>query len=154
MIVSDLNAMTVYPKIAEIIRHIMAMNPIGLLVGEHSIEGRDLFINRVSGTTRLVENSKSEIHKNYIDIHVVLRGQETLGYMVTPATELFMNEQAFTNDCELVEELEGEQFTTITENQFVVFYPGMWHRPMLCTDEPASIEKMVIKVKLDYLTTH
>ncbi|MFM4749446.1 YhcH/YjgK/YiaL family protein [Aeromonas veronii] len=153
MIVADINHLDNCPHLKTIIQRVIDMDLINLPSGEHLLESRALFINRVSAKSREIAGSKSEIHRDYLDVHLVLSGKETLGYQVCPATEEFMTNNEFTNDCELVETLTGEQFLMIEPSQFVVFYPGIWHRPMLSFGELQQVEKVVIKIQKDYLNS-
>lgn len=151
MIISDINRLDNLPHLRTVFQDVISIDLINLSSGEHLLEGQDLFLNRVSTTSRKMTGSKSEIHRDYIDIHLLLSGKETLGYCVKPATEAFMSNSAFNNDCELVEELVDEQFLTLNEKQFVIFYPGVWHRPMLTIDKISPIEKVVIKIHKNYI---
>ncbi|MDD1780980.1 YhcH/YjgK/YiaL family protein [Enterovibrio sp. ZSDZ35] len=129
-----------------VIERVLALNPLALTSGIHKLDGDDLFINRVSGETRLVEDSQSEIHKQYFDIHLVLEGAENVGFAIPKASTDFMAESTFNNDCELVSDVAGEQFVTLSVGEFFVIEPGIWHRPMIAVGGVAPIEKVVIKI--------
>ena len=46
--------------------------------GSHEIDGERLFVNVVEYTTTTPENRFWEAHREYLDIHVMIRGQEQI----------------------------------------------------------------------------
>ena len=46
--------------------------------GSHEIDGDRLFVNIVEYTTTAPENRFWEAHKNYLDVHVMLCGEEQI----------------------------------------------------------------------------
>ena len=46
--------------------------------GTHEIDGGRLFVNVVEYTTTAAENRFWEAHKDYLDVHVMLKGQEQI----------------------------------------------------------------------------
>lgn len=153
MIISDIKQLDNLSHLKTIFEPILKMDLINLAAGEHLIHGRDLFVSRASITTRHLIDSKPEVHRDYLDIHLVLSGKENIGYQIAPADSHFLANATFNNDYELIDHLTDEQFVTLTPWQFVIFYPGTWHRPTITFDEPAPLEKIVVKVHKQYLAT-
>lgn len=151
MIITNISHLNSVPHLKSILQKVTSIDLINLPSGEHLLEGKTLFLNRISSMSRTVAESKSEIHRDYIDIHLLLSGKETIGYSEKPATKKFMDCSPFHNDCELIDELVGEQFLTLNANQFAIFYPSIWHRPMLNLEKTELIEKVVIKIHKDYV---
>ncbi|PSV49934.1 YhcH/YjgK/YiaL family protein [Photobacterium indicum] len=134
-----------------IILDVMSRDPMQFATGINAIDGENVFVNRISGTTKQVDDALSEIHSRYIDVHIVLAGHEQ--YAAPLATVDVDNIPYFNidNDAALQADIANEQVFTLMEHQCVTFFPGEWHRPMLCVETPSSIEKIVIKVKADWL---
>ncbi|HHQ4645951.1 TPA: YhcH/YjgK/YiaL family protein, partial [Aeromonas veronii] len=80
MIVADIEHLNCLPHLKNIIERVISSDLANLSPGEHVIQGKSLYINRVSGKSRHITESKSEIHRDYIDIHLILSGHETIGY--------------------------------------------------------------------------
>lgn len=153
MIISDLKQLKNFCHLKTIFEQVLKMDLINLTAGEHLIHGRDLFLSRASVTTRHLSDSKPEVHRDYLDIHLVLSGKENIGYRIAPADPLLLANATFNNDYELIDHLADEQFVTLAPEQFAIFYPGTWHRPTITFDKPAALEKIVIKAHKQYLAT-
>lgn len=133
-------------KLYGIINEIMDMNPLKFPVGMTKVDGDDLFVNRISGETKLFEDSLSEIHKKYIDVHVVLKGNEKYRAALEVVNPDEVANFDLDKDAGLQRLIEDEQEFILKENQCAIFFPGEWHRPMLAINEIEVIEKIVIKV--------
>ncbi|MGL5336891.1 MAG: YhcH/YjgK/YiaL family protein [Enterovibrio sp.] len=151
MIISDIKQLANLGPLKNILESVLKMDLINLAAKEHLIDGRDLFLSRASTTTRTLLDSKPEVHRDYLDIHLVLSGQENIGYQIAAADPDLLANAVFNNDYELIDHLENEQFVTLTAGQFAIFYPGTWHRPTITFNEPAPLEKIVVKVHKKYL---
>lgn len=113
--------------------------------GKFEINGDDVFLILVTAMTEPAEHRKSEIHYNYIDIQLLLKGDEVFG--ISGYTEAEYLDKEFENDVCFLPEIENEDFVTLHEGDFVIFYPGEAHRP-LCSagDSPQQIRKAIIKI--------
>lgn len=139
-------------RLSQLIKQALQLDLVKLEEGVHEIDGKEFFVNRVSGETRIMENSLTEVHKDYADVHIVLKGEENIGFSIDPASKAFMNGNTFENDCELKSISPGEVFITLNEGELIYFPAGAWHRPMIALDnQPSSIEKVIIKIKQSYL---
>ena len=65
------------PRLFEFIEsHDILSMPLGI----HEIEGKDLFINNCAPDLFTRDNAPIEVHRDYIDVQVVLEGVETMGW--------------------------------------------------------------------------
>ncbi len=113
--------------------------------GQHTIDGDDFFINVFGYTTADEDNRIWEAHRDYIDVHCVLSGQEIL-------------QQAFLPDCKVGEYEQETDYLPIIDapvrsrcvvspDFLVVFYPEDAHQTGVFIDEtPMAIRKAVFKV--------
>lgn len=115
--------------------------------GSHPIDGDDFFVNVFGYTTTDENNRIWEAHRDYIDVHYMLSGQEIL-------------QQAFLPDCETGEYEKENDYLPITSapvrnrcmvspDFLVVFYPEDVHQTGVAVDDtPMTIRKAVFKVKV------
>jgi len=96
--------------------------------------------------TKAYAESKWEAHRDYIDIHIPLKGAEKDG--VRHLSELVECEPYNAdNDVAFYTSDSDKELYTVNEGQFMLVFPADGHVPMVAVDEPAPIRKLVIKVK-------
>lgn len=88
---------------------------------------------------------KMESHQKYIDIHFVIKGNETLGWKSLNYCDEKIGDFNIEKDYILYQEKEFMKFT-ITKNKFVVFFPEDVHVPSIHTSD---LIKIVMKVKIE-----
>ncbi|MDW7657428.1 MAG: YhcH/YjgK/YiaL family protein [Bacillota bacterium] len=114
--------------------------------GRYAINGDSVYAMVSQYETRPLSEGKWEAHRQYIDIQCVIEGQEQIGYanidgmqVVQPYDEakdvLFLDGPA---DDELV----------LNAGDFTILWPEDVHRPCIAVDQPASVKKVVVKVRL------
>ncbi|MUK37662.1 DUF386 family protein [Aliivibrio fischeri] len=139
-------------RLSQLIKQVLKLDLMKLEEGNHEIDAREFFVNRVNGETRIIEKSLTEVHKDFADVHIVLKGREYIGFSIEPASKTFMDENKFENDCELKTTSKNEVFITLNEGEFIYFPAGVWHRPMIAiNNQPSTLEKVIIKIKQSYL---
>jgi YhcH/YjgK/YiaL family protein len=110
-----------------------------LPLGRTDIEGDDLYVTVSEGETRAPEQVKFEAHRRYIDIQLVVRGQEAIGEPYDPA-----------KDIEFFAVPPRSETLELRAGDFAVFAPGDGHRPSLHLDGPHVSRKAVVKVSVAY----
>ncbi len=113
-------------------------------------------------TTKVVNENGYEAHQKNIDIQYLLKGtekisclpvdelQETQPYNPTTDVAFYaaprhlspVNCQLSTVNCHLSSDL------LLGNGYFTIFFPQDAHMPQLCVDEPTSVKKVVIKIKI------
>jgi YhcH/YjgK/YiaL family protein len=107
-------------------------------------EGLKVIVSNANGKTRETSLAKFECHDKNIDIQVCVKGLETIAWKprekcVTPNGEYNPDKDVrFFNDT-------PDMDFQLTDGQFVIFYPGDVHAPMIGEGE---IKKLVFKVKI------
>ena len=125
---------------------------LNLPQGRTDIEGDEIYINRSSFTSKSREDARWEIHHHYLDIQMVLAGQEQMD--VTPAS-LTMPTQEYnaTTDYQQVQTKDSHPYQTIlmVPGQMTIVFPEDAHRPAIHEDGTTAtpIEKAVIKIRID-----
>ena len=94
------------------------------------LKGDELFINHVLLEGKKKSEQPLEIHQDYIDVHILLSGKETIGWKARE--DLTQETQAYDKaaDCALY----GDTPTTYTDilpGEFVIVYPEDPHAPAI-----------------------
>lgn len=114
--------------------------------GSHEIDGERFFVNIVEYTTTGVENRFWEAHKNYLDIHLMLQGEEKidLNFIQNMGIKEFVEEEDFLP-------MEGEKNASVVlrNGDFLVCYPSDGHRTAVAVSEPVKIKKAIFKVRIE-----
>ena len=90
----------------------------------------------------------AESHKKYLDLQIVLKGKERLGYadIANPSVRVM---EEYNSEIDLAKYyVDDECFYLMSETSFALIFPEDIHRPgMRVCDE--MIEKVVIKIKIE-----
>lgn len=113
--------------------------------GKHEIDGSRLFYLISEDMTEPFEKRRAEYHARYLDIQIVLKGQEGMTFSVLPAGK---PDTDWLTDKDIAFLAEGEQEKTLilNEGDFVVFYPQEVHKPLCAVGMPAPVRKAVVKL--------
>jgi len=127
-----------------------------LPLGRTDIEGDDVYVMMSEGETRPPEQVRFEAHRRYIDIQLVVRGQEAIGVApVSALTTVEPYDPAKDIEFFAVPRVLVESATFgLRAGDFAVFAPGDGHRPSLHLDGPHVSRKAVVKVSVAYRDRH
>ena len=86
-----------------------------------------------------------EAHRDYLDLHYIVSKSETIAY--APISQL-KTSKAYdkANDCEMLHG-NGNKFV-IEAGQFWIAFPSDGHWPLIQTDQPEQILKVIVKIKI------
>jgi len=120
-----------------------------LPLGRTDIEGDDVYVMMSEGETKPPEQVKFEAHRRYIDIQLVVRGQEAIGVAPVPTLTTV---EAYDSAKDIEFFAVPPQFSQLElrAGEFAVFAPGDGHRPSLHLDGPHVSRKAVVKVSVAY----
>jgi YhcH/YjgK/YiaL family protein len=120
-----------------------------LALGRTDVLGDDMYVTVSEAETRPPEQVKFEAHRRYIDIQLVIRGQEAMGF--APAAALTTVEPYDpARDIEFFAVPPTSGTVPVRAGEFVVFTPETGHRPSLHLDGPHVSRKAVVKVSVAY----
>jgi biofilm protein TabA len=120
-----------------------------LPLGRTDIKGDDMYVTVSEADTRAPEQVRFEAHRRYIDIQLVVRGQEAIGF--APAASLTTVESYdAAKDIEFFAVPPESATLALRAGDFVVFTPGDAHRPSLHLDGPHVSRKAVVKVSVAF----
>jgi biofilm protein TabA len=112
--------------------------------GRYQPEGAEWFYMISSSMTEPAEQRAAEFHKDYLDIQLVLEGEEIIGYGLTDASHDKAEERA--PDLFILNECRLRNRILLSAGDFVTFYPGEAHQPLCAVNEPAIVKKAVFKI--------
>lgn len=114
--------------------------------GSHEIDGERLFVNIVEYTTTTPEERFWEAHKNYLDVHLMLHGNEQidLNFIQNMEQKDFVEKDDFLP-------LEGPKNASVIlrDGDFLICYPSDGHRTAVAVDGPEAIKKAIFKVRIE-----
>ncbi|MFA5851582.1 MAG: YhcH/YjgK/YiaL family protein, partial [Spirochaetales bacterium] len=112
--------------------------------GSHQVDGERVLANVMTYETKRPEEGKFEAHRKYIDIQVVLEGEERC--CCTPLS--LTTELGPYDTGKDIGFLVGPRQTTMQLNpdNFAVFFPQDAHMPSLSLDKARTVRKVVMKV--------
>ncbi|WP_404996546.1 YhcH/YjgK/YiaL family protein [Caldifermentibacillus hisashii] len=99
------------------------------------------------GTTKPLEEAQFEAHRNYVDVQVVLKGNEYLAWSeLTDLTEIIPY-----NTEKDVQKFVGENahMMKISEGMVYICFPWDAHKAVFHMDQPLQFTKGVIKLKIN-----
>lgn len=114
-----------------------------LAPGKYFIEENDLYCTLWEGEGKGLEIPKLEVHDSYIDIHLLIEGDETIGHRDRSNCVGENIEYNQEKDIAFLEEAP-ETFVILTPGYFALIYPHDAHAPLIGT---GKIKKCIFKVK-------
>jgi len=116
-----------------------------LAPGRYEIQNADVYALVQEYPTRARSQGRWEAHRNYIDLHFMLSGQELMG-VANIADLKSVGDYDAAKDAE---HLVGEGiFLTVPEGWFVIFGTDDAHMPCLEPGRPCSVKKVVLKIRV------
>ena len=113
--------------------------------GSHPIDGDELFVNVVEYETTTPENRFWEAHRQYLDLHFMLRGPEQIDVNFIDN----MEQKEFVEKDDFLP-LEGDPNSHVVLNagDFLLCYPADAHRTAVQVGAPATIKKAIYKIRI------
>lgn len=111
--------------------------------GSHTIDGERFFVNIVEYETTTPENRFWEAHKKYLDVHLMLNGEEQidLNFLQNMDVKAFVEKDDFVP-------MDGEKNSSVIlrNGDFLICYPQDGHRTAVRVQESQKIKKAIFKV--------
>lgn len=114
-----------------------------LELGKIELDGDNLFVNNVVLDPKTKEEAKLEGHKEYIDIQLLLKGDEQLGWKPLEDAEKISQPYDEGKDLIFFDE-QCDDYVSLKPGQFAVFFPEDLHAPGI---SDGKIYKFIAKVK-------
>ena len=118
----------------------------GLEKGCHPIDGDRLFVNIVEYETTAAENRFWEAHRKYLDLHLLLEGQEQidLNFIENMIQKEFVEADDFL-------QLDGEPNSRVIlrRGDFLICYPEDGHRTAIKVEQRERVKKAIFKIRIN-----
>jgi YhcH/YjgK/YiaL family protein len=113
-----------------------------LELGDHEIDGEKIYARVLTYTTRPMEQGVWEAHRRYLDLQVIVEGQERICY--APLNRLVHGDYTEAKD---FWQLSGNgDALLLLPGGFMLLWPTDGHMPNLATEAPAPVKKVVVKI--------
>lgn len=150
MIISNLQnssrVESLHPLFKKLFDYVKTHDLLHTECGRIELDGDNLFINNSNPTCVTSDQQVLEVHRDYIDVHILLEGQETVGWKaledLTQETKAYEKE----GDCALYAD-RPTTYVTLQPGQFLIVYPEDPHAPII---GEGKIRKLIGKVKVDF----
>lgn len=139
-----------HPVLAEALTQAISAWPQDKAPGRYELQGDDIFMNVMTFSTQPPEQKKAELHEQYIDIQLLLAGEERILYGVAGSARQ-CEERHVEDDYQLCSAIEEMQRLDLKPGMYAVFMPGEPHKPGCVVKESEEIKKVVVKVRASLL---
>ncbi|KII76710.1 YhcH/YjgK/YiaL family protein [Vibrio renipiscarius] len=137
-------------KMFEVIEQVKQRLSASVENGRYQLDGDDVFFFVVDDNTKVITDCKSEIHRKYIDVQIILAGEERFGYSLQPFNSI-AEDLLEARDVAFSEDLVNEQFADLKAHDFIVFNTQQPHRPLVAVNDPMPVRKAIIKISHEWL---
>ncbi|AOV96790.1 hypothetical protein A9798_07345 [Edwardsiella hoshinae] len=148
--VQGLNEAGLHPQLHAALCRALAASPAEKAPGRYALDGDDIFMNVMQLTTQSPQAKAAELHADYIDIQLLLRGEERILYGCA-GTARACEAWHEAEDYQLCQQIANQQCVTLQPGMFAIFMPGEPHKPGCWLGEAQDISKVVIKVRASLL---
>lgn len=145
-------ALSLPPVLAQFCEKVKALDLVNLPLGQQElVEG--IKMNVMEFQTAAAETKKAELHREYIDIQVLISGEEGIEYSVTEPNQADYTEYDAKDDYQLTltSKIENSNFVTLRPKMFAIFLPNEPHKPGVSVSGDKMLKKLVVKVPVGML---
>lgn len=148
MIVSNLtnspSIESLHPRFKRLFEYVKAHRATGFAPGRITLEGEELFINSVCRDAVAAEKQPLEVHRRYIDVHILLEGREKIGWKAADTLHLLTQPYSETDEAALYADAPTA-WVDLLPGEFLIAYPADAHAPLI---GEGKIHKLIGKVKI------
>ena len=134
-----------HPDLDVAITYLETCDVATLPSGKTVVDGETVYINRFNYQTMDMQEEPFETHVNYVDIHLVMSGEEKIDIAALDAQTIIKRDEAsdYIGSCGLT-----ECTCCVTTHKALIVFPGEAHRPKQVLNTPCTVEKLVCKVQM------
>ena len=138
----------IHPRLAKAAQAFAALHTQPFEPGKHPVDGDDIFINAVEYETKPIESAILEAHRAYIDVMLLLEGEERIACCDLSVVEKITQPYETAKDALLAEIPVNTTFVWMRPGDVAVLFPEDCHAPGLDTDGRHKVKKLIAKVRL------
>ncbi|HHE9972615.1 TPA: N-acetylneuraminate anomerase [Haemophilus influenzae] len=135
------------PKvITEVCDYLNTLDLNALENGRHDINDQ-IYMNVMEPETAEPSSKKAELHHEYLDVQVLIRGTENIEVGATYPNLSKYEDYNEADDYQLCADIDDKFTVTMKPKMFAVFYPYEPHKPCCVVNgKTEKIKKLVVKV--------
>ena len=131
-------------QIDQAIDYVLSTDLLSLEIGRYEVSS-DVIVNRQEYYGKL--DPFAESHRDFIDLQIVLKGKEKMGYADISNPTLKVMEE-YDSKIDLAKfYVDDECYYLMTESSFALIFPEDVHRPGMKVDDEL-IQKVVLKIRV------
>lgn len=115
-----------------------------MAVGSYAIDDDNVYAMITENKTKDLDSSTWESHKNYIDLQMVIRGEEKIGRADIAKLTIALPYDA---SKDLINYTGDGKYYEASPNNFFLFFPQDAHRPNITVNGNQPDKKIVIKIR-------
>ena len=121
---------SLHPLFKQLFDYVKTHDLLNAPLGRIELDGDNLFINNVNPECVPADKQVLEMHRDYIDVHILLTGQETIGWKAVETLEHQAQAYQKEGDCALYSD-RPTLFATLQPGEFAIVYPEDPHAPVI-----------------------
>lgn len=130
------------------VREFLARDLSSLPDGKIVLDGENVFASISTYMTKPLEGARFESHDRYIDIQLVLEGEESCGVAPGLGEAGLLVPYDAARDFRLLAQPPRFSSVELRKGFFLVFFPEDPHMPGIAIGEPVQTRKCVVKIRL------
>lgn len=134
--------LALHPRFAEAFAFLRTTDLAALAPGRHAIDGDALFALVEDGPGRTRAEAKLECHRRYLDIQLVLKGIDEMGWKPLSECVAPLTDYDAKRDIRFYDDAPASWIAT-PAGAFCLFFPDDAHAPLVSAER---IRKVVVKV--------
>ena len=145
MITDSLENIFQYREISESIKNFLLSLDENSETGHYETDGKS-YANIDVYTTKPFDECRFEAHKKYIDIQMILRGNERLECTSIEGLEISQKYDKSRDVMFFADGPKPADSIQLEPRKFVLIYPHEAHKPQICIGSPREVKKVVVKI--------
>lgn len=154
MLLGDLSradfALSLPPVFARLCTKLKDLDLANLPLGWQDLE-EGIQMNVMEFETSEASGKQAEMHRKFIDIQLLIAGQEGIEYGLGQPNLALYDEYRDEDDYQLTSEIEHKNLLVLQPNMFAIFLPYEPHKPGCSVQGSEKIRKLVVKVPVELL---
>ena len=108
----------------------------------------DIYVNIESYITKTTTDAQFEAHNKYIDIQILLKGNEFISYTDKSILTVKMPYNEEKDIAFYSQPVNDYPHVKLDSSNFVILFPHEAHAPQICDEFPSEVKKVVVKIKV------
>ena len=133
-----------HPSFKRLFDYVKTHDLLNAPLGRIELDGDNLFINNSEPTCLSADEQVLEMHRDYIDVHILLTGQETIGWKSLETIQHISQPYQKEADYALSDD-RPTMYTVLQPGECCILYPEDPHAPII---GKGKIRKLIGKIKL------